>query len=100
MLSGHPVELILLDLFLPDGNGFSLLNDIHGKNPELSQFPVAIVITAYGNWESHIKAYKLGAQYFLDKPFKITQVKALVERALHGESAAENAHPAVARNLK
>lgn len=91
VLASRPVDLILLDLFLPDGNGFKLLGDIKKRNPELRQFPEAIIITAFGNWESHIQAYKLGAQYFLDKPFKITQVKTLVERALRVDVAAGNA---------
>lgn len=91
VLGSRSVDLILLDLFLPDGSGFKLLGDIQRRNPGLKHFPEAIIITAFGNWESHIQAYKLGAQYFLDKPFKITQVKTLVERALQVDTASENA---------
>lgn len=92
LLTSRHVDLVLLDLFLPDGSGFQLLGDIKRRSPGMMHFPEAIIITAFGNWESHIQAYKLGAQYFLDKPFKITQVKALVERALQTDTAAaENA---------
>lgn len=79
VLEREKIDLILLDLFLPDGNGIELLTALKAsRNGE----PAAIVMTAYGTWETHVKANSLGAYYFLDKPFKITQIKTLVEQAL------------------
>lgn len=72
------VDLILLDLYLPDGNGIDLLALLKSSN----DVPSTIIMTAFGNWETHVKAHNLGAYYYLDKPFKITQVRLLVEQAL------------------
>jgi CheY-like chemotaxis protein len=75
MLKRDHYDLILLDLYLPDGDGIQVL-------AELATNQAVIIMTAYGNWQTHIKAYQLGAYYYLDKPFKITQVRSLVNQAL------------------
>ena len=69
------VDLLLLDLYLPDGNGIKLLSDLRVR-------PKTIIMTAFGGWESHVKAYNLGAFYYLDKPFKVSQLRILVDQAL------------------
>lgn len=78
MLLREKVDLILLDLYLPDGNGIDLLARLK-SSPDV---PSAIIMTAFGSWDTHVKAHHLGAYYYLDKPFKITQVRFLVEQAL------------------
>lgn len=78
MLLREKVDLILLDLYLPDGNGIDLLARLKSS----AEVPSAIIMTAFGSWETHVKAHHLGAYYYLDKPFKITQVRFLVEQAL------------------
>jgi len=72
------IHVLLLDLYLPDGNGLELLSQLKQRNGS----PVIIMMTAFGDWESHVKSYNLGAFYFLDKPFHITQVRTLVEHGL------------------
>lgn len=79
ILNHERVDLILLDLYLPDGNGMELLA---GLKSSFQGEPSAIVMTAFGSWETHVKAHHLGAYYYLDKPFKVTQVRTLVEQAL------------------
>jgi DNA-binding NtrC family response regulator len=81
ILKSEPVDLLLLDLYLPDGSGINLLSDLK-KNGEIAKQPRAIIMTAFGDWESHVKAYRLGVFYYLDKPFKVTQLRILVEQAL------------------
>jgi DNA-binding NtrC family response regulator len=81
ILQTEPVDLLLLDLYLPDGSGINFLSDLK-KNAEIAKQPRAIIMTAFGDWESHVKAYRLGAFYYLDKPFKVTQLRILVEQAL------------------
>jgi two-component system response regulator GlrR len=58
-------ELAILDVKLPGGNGIDLMKSIHEMDPDL---PV-IILTAYGNIESAIKAMKEGAYMYLNKPF-------------------------------
>ena len=82
ILRNEQVDLLLLDLYLPDGSGLSLLSDIRKNGNGGSIEPSAIIMTAFGDWESHVKSYKLGAFYYLDKPFKLMQLRLLVEQAL------------------
>jgi DNA-binding response OmpR family regulator len=82
ILKNEAVDLLLLDLYLPDGSGLNLLSDIRKNGNQKSSEPSAIIMTAFGDWESHVKAYKLGAFYYLDKPFKLMQLRLLVETAL------------------
>jgi|GEM_PF-4932091 len=78
ILNREMVNVLLLDLYLPDGNGLELLSQLKKVGPA----PVIIMMTAFGDWESHVKSYNLGAFYFLDKPFQLTQVRTLVEHGL------------------
>lgn len=82
ILKNEHVDLLLLDLYLPDGSGLNLLSDIRKIDNGSSGQPSAIIMTAFGDWESHVKSYRLGAFYYLDKPFKLTQLRLLVEQAL------------------
>jgi DNA-binding NtrC family response regulator len=78
ILDANSVNLLLLDLYLPDGNGLDLLSQLKKS----SGAPVIIMMTAFGDWEAHVKSYNMGAFYFLDKPFQLTQVRTLVEHGL------------------
>ncbi|HET6267029.1 MAG TPA: response regulator [Acidobacteriota bacterium] len=82
ILSNEAVDLILLDLYLPDGTGIRLLTDLSTRARVPKKKPGIIVMTAFGSWETHVRAYNLGAHYYLDKPFKVTQVRTLVDQAL------------------
>lgn len=60
----QPIALYLLDINLPDGNGFSLLEKIR----ENSKAP-AIFLTARGEGNDRIKGLGLGADDYIVKPF-------------------------------
>ena len=71
-------QLVLLDLLLPGGrDGLSLLEEI----PELSDLPV-IFISGYGRDETVARAFELGADDYLVKPFSPTELAARVGAAL------------------
>jgi len=64
LLSQEKVDLILLDLILPDKNGFEVLEEIK-KDPFLSKIPI-IVLSNLGQEEDILKAKKLGVEdYFI-----------------------------------
>ncbi len=71
-------ELLLLDLQLPDVDGFGVL-DALGKR---SGSPMTIVITAHGSIEAAVRAMKAGAHDFISKPFEAAHLEHLVEKAL------------------
>ena len=69
--------LVLLDLLLPGRDGLKLFEEI----PELSDQPV-IFISGYGRDETVAKAFELGADDYIVKPFSATELTARVGAAL------------------
>lgn len=69
-------DLILLDVMLPDIDGFEICERLK-KNPATSQIPV-IFITAANNLENKIRGFDLGAVDYITKPFKDVEVIARV----------------------
>lgn len=65
LLSGRSVDLVLLDLMLPDLSGIDVLERIREQDRET---PV-VVLTAYGSVENAVAAIKCGANDFLTKPW-------------------------------
>ncbi len=74
-------DLVILDLMLPDRSGFEILAEIR----ERSSLPV-IVVTARGNLEDRLKAFDLGAQDYVTKPFFVEEVLARVRVRIGGET--------------
>jgi len=60
-------QLVILDLQLPDKDGFEVLGEIKKINENL---PV-IILTGFGTTENIVKAIKIGAVDFIEKPFDI-----------------------------
>lgn len=75
-LSGDPL-VIVLDLRLPDVADLSLLAEIRKSRPDA---PV-IMMSAHGTTEHASAARALGAYRFVDKPFDVTEMVALVDEA-------------------
>lgn len=69
-------DLVLLDIMLPEVNGYELLEYIKPMG-----IPV-IFITAKGSVEDRVKGLKLGAEDYLVKPFEIVELLARVETIL------------------
>ena len=72
------MDIILLDVQLPDGYGPSLLEDI----ALLPMRPPVILITAYGDVDMAVEAMKSGAHDFLQKPIQLAQLEKSILRAL------------------
>jgi len=85
----EPTDLIVSDVRMPGVGGLEILSGLRSLDSDL---PV-ILITAFGSWETHEEALRLGAAAVLDKPFAVDELAALVRRALGG-AADEPAPPA------
>jgi DNA-binding NtrC family response regulator len=72
------IDVILVDLHLPDGNGMDLMGKIQKTHPHCQ----ALVLTGFGTIESAIEATKRGAFHYISKPFNIDEVLTLVQKAL------------------
>jgi UDP-3-O-[3-hydroxymyristoyl] N-acetylglucosamine deacetylase len=84
--------LVLLDVWLPETDGIEVLAQIRERHGDL---PV-IVISGHGNVDTAVRATKLGAADFIEKPFSIDGLLAAVNKALDrkGDSAASTGLPA------
>lgn len=76
ILERRSYDLVLLDIMLPEVNGYELLEYIKPM-----EIPV-IFITAKGKTEDKVKGLKLGADDYLVKPFEIVELLARVETVL------------------
>jgi len=79
-----PVAII--DLMLPDINGLEVIDRINANHPDVK----SIVLTAYASQEAAIKAVKLGAYSFLQKPYDAEQLLLTVRRALEKHKAEQD----------
>lgn len=78
----HRPNLVLVDLMLPGIDGIEVLKQIKTIDAET----VVIMITAYEILEKAVESMKLGAYDYLLKPFKISELKTNVARALEVQS--------------
>ena len=74
----HNVDLVLLDIRLPDINGIDVLKRIREVDAEI----LVIMMTGYGTVESAVTAMKLGAFDYVNKPFKTRHITTIIKLAL------------------
>ncbi|MCQ8180434.1 sigma-54 dependent transcriptional regulator [Methylomonas sp. SURF-1] len=76
-------NLILLDIWMPDSDGITLLREWVGEDSALC--PV-VMMSGHGSVESAVEATRLGAYDFLEKPLSMAKLLLIVERALETSS--------------
>ncbi len=79
----RPPHLILLDIWMPDCDGITLLREWVAEDDALC--PV-IMMSGHGSVESAVEATRLGAYDFLEKPLSLAKLLLIVERALETSS--------------
>lgn len=78
LLLSRPIDLALLDINMPEINGFRLLK-IMGK--ECPGIP-SIILTAHGEEQERVKGLQLGADDYVVKPFSIAELQARIAAVL------------------
>jgi len=78
-------ELVILDVWMPEVDGLQLLQQLH----ETVAAPAVIMISGHGNIETAVKATKLGAFDFIEKPFSLDGLLRVVNRALDHHAASQ-----------
>lgn len=78
ILKSTDIELIILDVMLPDKGGIELLGEIRKLSPDV----LIIIITAYGSKDVVVEALRKGADYYFDKPFIVKELKSTVNHLL------------------
>jgi class 3 adenylate cyclase len=80
VLHSKPFDLVLLDIMMPELNGYEVLERMR-SSPELRNIPV-IMISAIGELDSVVRCIELGAEDYLPKPFEPTLLRARVYASL------------------
>lgn len=68
----HPPEVVILDVMLPGRSGFDILRDI--KEAEATRDIPVMMLTARGQRSDREMAERMGADYFMTKPFANSEV--------------------------
>ena len=69
-------DIVLLDIHLPDVSGLNLIEGFK----EIDRDAIVIMITAYGDVQTAVKAIKSGAYDFIEKPFNLDKLNIVVKR--------------------
>ena len=81
LLSRQPFDLVFLDIWLPGMDGLETLARI--EEISFTERPVVVIISGHGNIETAVKATKMGAFDFLEKPLSIEKVSVVTKNALN-----------------
>lgn len=73
-------DLVLADLKMPRKDGLSLLDDLRQMRPDA----IVIIMTAFGDQETHEEAMRRGAYAYLNKPVSRAELLSLCEDAMQG----------------
>ncbi len=80
-VASGPADAVLLDLVLPEPDGFEVLRTARASDPHL---PI-IVLSALAQAEDVVRAMKLGATDYLPKPFEPAELDLVLRRALDAQ---------------
>ena len=77
-LKVKPFDLVLLDIKMPNVNGFEVLKYIKQSHPNLK----VIMLTGFADLKNAIESKKLGAEDFVSKPYDLVDLITTIERVL------------------
>ncbi|HEX3471136.1 MAG TPA: sigma-54 dependent transcriptional regulator [Silvibacterium sp.] len=83
LLRDTPYDVLLLDIWLPDRDGLDVLSDL--RSLETEDKPEVIVISGHATIETAVKATKLGAFDFLEKPLLLERTLIVVKNAIEAK---------------
>lgn len=86
-LERKSVDLILLDILLPDGNGFDFCSDLQAGQ-KTKAIPI-IFLSVRSEVSDKVMGFQLGAEDYISKPFHVNELRARVESRLKRIGAAK-----------
>ena len=87
VVTGGDVDVVLLDLVLPDGNGLELLRRVRAT----PLGPPVVMLTGHGDVRLAVEAIRAGASDYLVKPYDLRTLLATLHAALVNNTARRNA---------
>jgi len=76
ILAENEIDILILDLRLPEMDGLEVLKSVKVQHPEVE----VIMITGHGDMEAVIQAMRHGAVEFFPKPFRLLDMRAAIQR--------------------
>src|SRR5271169_5739191 len=80
LVEDAPYDVVLLDIWLPDRDGLDMLADV--RQMALERRPEVVIISGHGTIETAVKATKLGAYDFLEKPLSLDRTLIVLKNAV------------------
>ncbi|MGE5851218.1 MAG: sigma-54-dependent transcriptional regulator, partial [Candidatus Methylomirabilota bacterium] len=96
LATSQNVDLIISDIKMPRLDGVGLLGELRQHGLEI---PV-IMVTAYASSDSAIQAMKHGAFDYITKPFKVDEIRLVIQRALARPERRPRGEPAAPARLE
>jgi two-component system nitrogen regulation response regulator NtrX len=90
LLQDAPYDVVLLDIWLPDRDGLDVLNDVHALAADTR--PEVVIISGHGTIETAVKATKLGAYDFLEKPLSLDRTLIVLKNAVEARRLRRDNH--------
>src|SRR5450432_3843452 len=81
LLADAIYDVVLLDVWLPDRDGLDALTDI--RQMDSAHLPEVIIISGHGTIEAAVRATKLGAYDFLEKPLSLDRTLIVLKNAIN-----------------
>ncbi|HEY0263240.1 MAG TPA: sigma-54 dependent transcriptional regulator [Granulicella sp.] len=88
LLRDAEYDVVLLDIWLPDRDGLDTLGEI--RQMEHSLAPEVVIISGHGTIEAAVKATKLGAYDFLEKPLSLARTLIVLKNAMKARQMRED----------
>jgi two-component system nitrogen regulation response regulator NtrX len=88
LVSDAVYDVVLLDIWLPDRDGLETLAQI--RNMDSASVPEVIIISGHGTIEAAVRATKLGAYDFLEKPLSLARTLIVVKNAMAARQMRED----------
>ncbi|MZH02938.1 MAG: sigma-54-dependent Fis family transcriptional regulator [Nitrospinae bacterium] len=86
IIQNDPPDLVLLDIWLPGMDGIEVLKTVKTYHPEIE----VLIMSGHGTIDTAVKATKLGAQDFIEKPFSLDRITQSIAEVLNNRRSSNN----------
>ena len=90
-IKNYDVDLILLDIMMGEMSGLEMANHLRLDNVQSDNLPPIIFLTALSDEDTVLQGFKLGADDYISKPFRIAEVLARVAAVLRRSATPKTA---------
>ncbi len=77
-VQAHPPAIVLLDIWMPEMDGMDVLKILKAAHPDM----VVMMMSGHGSIETAVRAIKLGAYDYIEKPVSLEKIVLLIRHAL------------------